>query len=208
MGWRQLSGSTSPIHRIGGLFAGITTIPKAEGNFHGGLRELVACLICRERAHDCSINGPDQLRRRPVDCVGVESSLGRCNGDIFGNTVIQNTFAEVVGLSLSSVGASELPINLVQVIGEQDHAADYAFPWSNLGNIFDTPEKEEEVRIDGRSITLFPKVEHGTHLRIEGGVFVESAGPVAWKRVLLREIHKVRAGRETQSIRASNYKVH
>lgn len=165
-------------------------------------------MICRERAHDCSIDRPDQLGRRPVDCVGVESSLGRCNGDVFGNTIIQDTLAKVIGLGLSSVGTSEFPIDLIQVIGEQNHAADYAFTWSNLGNILDTPEKEEEIGIDGRSITLFPKIEHGTHVRVEGGVLVESAGPVAWKRLLLREIHKVRAGREAQSIRASDYEIH
>ena len=135
----------------------------------------------------------------------METSLGRCNANVFGDTVVQNTFAKVVGLGLSSVGTSEFPINLVQVIGEQNHAANYAFTWGHLGDILDTSKEEEEVGIDGWSITLFPKVEHGAHSRVEGGVLVESAGPVAGKRLLLREIHEVRAGRETQAIGASNY---
>ena len=125
----------------------------------------------------------------------MKSSLGRCDADVFRNTVVQDTLAKVVGLGLSGVGTRELPINLVQVIGEQNHATNYTFTWSNLGDIFNTSEKEEEVGIYGWSITLFPKVEHGTHGRVEGGVLVESAGPVAGKRLLLRKIHEVRAGR-------------
>lgn len=125
----------------------------------------------------------------------MKPSLGRCNADVFRNTIVQDTFAKIVGLGLSSVGTSELPVNLVQVIGEQNHAADYAFTWSNLGNILDTSEKEEEVGIYGWSITLFSKVEYGAHGRIEGGVLVESASPVAGEGFLLRKIHEVRAGR-------------
>lgn len=125
----------------------------------------------------------------------MKSSLGRSNADVFRNTVVQDTFAKIVGLGLSSVGTSELPVNLVQVIGEQNHAADYAFSWSNLGDILDTPEKEEEVGIYGWSIALFPKVEYGTHSRVEGSGLVESASPVARKRLLFREVHEVRAGR-------------
>ncbi len=134
----------------------------------------------------------------------METSLGRRNANVFGDTVVQNTFAKVVGLGLSSVGTSELPINLVQVIREQNHAANYAFTGGHLGDILDTSKEEEEVGIYGWSITLFPEVEHGAHGRVEGGVLVESAGPVAGKRLLLREIHEVRAGRETQTIGASN----
>ena len=151
-------------------------------------------MCCCEVAHDFSIDGPGYGVGRPVNGIGVESSLGRCNADILGNTVIQDAFAKVVGLGLSSVGTSELPIHLVQVIGEQDHTADYSFAWSNLCDVFDTSEEEEEVRIDGWSITLFSKIEYGTHGRIEGGVLVESASPVAGKGILLREVHKVRVG--------------
>ena len=111
----------------------------------------------------------------------MESSLRRCNADIFGHTIVQDTFAKVVGLGLSSVGTREFPIDLVQVIGEQNHAADYAFTWSNLGDVLNTSEKEEEIRINGWSITLFPKVECSTHGRTESGVLVKSAGPVARK---------------------------
>ena len=111
-------------------------------------------------------------------------------------------------MGLSSVGTSELPIDLVQVIGQQNHAADYAFTRSNLGDILNTSEKEKKVGIDGWRITLFPKVELSTHGRAEGGVLVESAGPVAGKRTLLREIHEIRASRETQSIGAGNYEIH
>ena len=125
----------------------------------------------------------------------MKSSLGRCNANVFRNTVVQDAFAKVVGLGLSSVGTSELPIDLVHVIGEQNHAADYAFTWSNLGDILDTSEKEEEVGIYGRSIALFPEVEYCTHGRVEGSVLVESAGPVAGKGRLFRKIHEVRTGR-------------
>lgn len=125
----------------------------------------------------------------------MKSSLGRCNADIFRNTVVQDTFAEIVGLGLSSVGTSEFPVDLVQVIGEQNHAADYAFTWRNLGDILNTSEKEEEVGIYGWSIALFPKVEYRTHGRVEGSVLVKSAGPIAGKRLLLRKVHEVRAGR-------------
>lgn len=75
----------------------------------------------------------------------MKSSLGRRNADVFGDTIVQNPFAKVVGLGLSSVGPRELPIDLVQVVREQNHAADYAFTWSHLGDILDTSEEEEEV---------------------------------------------------------------
>ena len=150
-------------------------------------------MSCGESTYDFSIDGPDQFSWGPVDCIGVESSLGRCNADVFGNTVVQDTFAKIVGLGLSCVGTGELPINLVQVIGEQDHAADYSFTWSNLGDVLDASEEEEEVRIDGGGITLFPKIEYGTHGRVEGGVLIKSTSPVAGKGLLFREIHEVRA---------------
>ena len=165
-------------------------------------------MSCGKIAHDLSINGPDYRIRRPVNSICVESSLGRVNADVLGNTVVQDAFAKVVGLGLSSVGTSEFPIDLVQVIGEQDHAANYSFTWSNLGDVFDTSEEKEEIRIDGWSITLFSEVEHGTHRRVEGGVLVESTSPVARKGLLLCEIHKVGAGRETQPIGAGNYEKH
>ena len=205
---RQLCGSTSPSHRVGGLSAGITTIPKAKTDFHGGLRKFVACLSSGESAHNLSINGPDQRIRRPVNSIGMESSLWRIDANVLGNTVIQDAFAKVVCLRLNSVGTSEFPIDLVQIIGEQDHAANYSFTWSNLGDVFDTSEKEEEIRIDSGCITLFTKIEYGTHGRVESSVLVESTGPVAGKGLLLSEIHKVGAGRETQSIWASNYEKH
>ena len=179
------------MHRPRGLLAGITPVPDTKADFHGGLGELIARLSCGESAHDISIDGPDNLGRRPVNCVGVKSGLGRCNADVFGDTIVQDAFAKVVGLGLSSIGTSELPVDLVQIIGEQNHAADYTFAWSYLGDILDTSEEEEEVGINGWRITLLPKVEHGTLDRVEGSVLVESAGPVAGKRFLLREIHKI-----------------
>ena len=188
------------------MFAGIATIPKTKTDFHWGLRELVTSLSCVEGAYNFAIDRPDNLGGRPVNRVVMESSLGRCNADVFGDTIVQDTFAKVISLGLSSVGTSKLPIDLVHVIGEQNHAADYAFTWSNLGDILNMSEKEEEVRIDGWRITLFPEVEHGAHGRVEGCIFVESAGPVAGKSLLLREIHEVRAGRETQSVGAGDYK--
>ena len=188
---RQLCWSAGPSHRVGSLSAGIATVPKAKTDFHGGLWKFVTCLSCGKIAHGFSINGPDNRIRRPVNSIGMKSGLGRVNADVLRNTVIQDAFAKVVGLGLSSVGTSEFPIDLVQVIGEQDHAANYSFTWSNLGDVFDTTEEKEEIRIDGWSITLFSKVEYSTHGRVEGGVLVESTSPVARKGLLLCEIHKV-----------------
>ena len=129
-------------------------------------------MCCGEGAHDFSVNGPDYCIRRPVNGICVESSLGRRNADVLGNTVVQDAFAKVVGLGLSGIRTSEFPIDLVQVIGEQDHAANYSFAWSNLCDVLNTPEEEEKIRIDGWSITLLSKIKHGTHGRIEGGVLV------------------------------------
>ena len=106
---------------------------------------------------------------------------------------------------MSSIGTSEFPIDLIQVIREQDHAADYSFTWSDLGDVFNTSKEKEEVRINSGSITLLSEIEYGTHGRVEGGILVESTSPVAGKGLLLGEIHKVGAGRETQSIGAGDY---
>ena len=162
-------------------------------------------MSCGKGAHDVSIDGPNNFCGRPINCITMESSLGVCNGDVFGDTVIQDAFAKIIGLSLSSVDTNKFPINLVQVIRYQDQATDYAFTWSSLSDNFDTSKKEEEIRIDSWSITLFPKIENSTHGRVEGGILIESAGPITRKRILLREIHEVRAGRQTQSIRAGDY---
>lgn len=162
-------------------------------------------MSCGKIAHDVSIDGPNNFCSRPINCISMESSLGVCHGDVFGDTVVQDTFAKIIGLSLSSVDTNEFPIDLVHIIRYQDHATDYALTWSNLGDKFDTSKKEEEIRIDSWSITLFPKIEHSTHGRVEGGILIESAGPIARKRLLLCEIHEVRAGRKTQSIRAGDY---
>ena len=162
-------------------------------------------MSCGKIAHDVSIDGPNNLRSRPINCISMKSSLGVCHRDVFGDTVVQDTFAKIIGLSLSSVDTNEFPIDLVHIIRDQDHATDYAITWSNLGDKFDTSKKEEEIRIDSWSITLFPKIEHSTHGRVEGGILIESAGPIARKRLLLCEIHEVRAGRKTQSIRAGDY---
>ena len=102
-------------------------------------------MSCGEGAHDFPVDRPDYFGWRPVNCIGVERSLGRCNANVFGNPIIQDALAKVVGLGLNSIGTSKLPINLVQVIREQDHAADYSFTWSNLGDVFDTSKEEEEV---------------------------------------------------------------
>ena len=196
------------MHCTGALFADIATVPQAKTDFHGGLRELCARLGCGECADDFSIDGPDDLGRRPVNCVSMECRLRRCNADVFGDPVVQDAFAIIIGLGLSSVGASELPVDFVQVVGEQNHATYYALTWSDLGNIFDASEKEEEVGVDGWRIALFPKIEHGAHSRTESGVLVESAGPVAREGSLLGEIHEVRAGRKTQPIGADDYIIH
>ena len=162
-------------------------------------------MSCGKIAHHVSINGPNKLCGRPINCISMESSLGVCNGDVFGDTVIQDTFAKVIGLSMSSVDTNKFPIDLVHVIRYKDQATDYALTGSSLSDKFDTSEKKEEIRIDSWSITLFPKIEHSTHGRVEGGILIESASPITRKRLLLREIHEVRAGRQTQSIRAGDY---
>ena len=162
-------------------------------------------MSCGEGAHDFPVDRPDYFGRRPVNCIGVERGLGRCNANVFGNTIVQDALAKVVGLGLNSIGTSKLPINLVQIIREQDHAADYSFTWSNLGDVFDTSEEEEEVRINGWSITLLSEIKYGTHGRVKSGVLVKSTSPIARKGLLLGEIHEIRAGRETQSIGAGNY---
>ena len=162
-------------------------------------------MSCGKSSHDVSIDGPNNFCGRPINCISVESSLGVCNGDVFSDTVVQDTLAKIIGFSLSSVDTNKFPIDLVHIIRYQDHATDYALTRSNLGDKLDTSKKEEEVRVDSRSITLFPKIEHSTHGRVEGGILIESASPITRKRLLLREIHEVRAGRKTQSIRAGDY---
>ena len=128
----------------------------------------------------------------------------RCDVDIFGDIIVQETLPVIVGLDVVFTGASHLPINFVQVIRQQHHTAHNALTQSTLDDIFDVAEQKLKFRKEGRCVISFRKCQ----LRALGTKvdrLVVSYGPIARNRFCGGEIDGVGAGCETHVIGTSTY---
>ncbi len=149
-----------------------------------------------ECADDLAIDGPDELGRRPVQCVRVECGLrvgySRRGGAIVGASV---TFAKVIGLHGGCHSTKEFPIDFIQITREQNHTADDARALCRLDDKFGTSEEELEVGPHGRSVISFGKGEFGA-LSAEGDIRIVGKSPLGRPSLDCREINGVCTGRQ------------
>lgn len=72
----------------------------------------------------------------------MEGFLGVCDRFSGGAIVCSSvSFAKVVGLNTVGYSATELPVYLIQIIGQQYHTADDPSPGCGFDYVFDTAEK-------------------------------------------------------------------
>lgn len=107
----------------------ISTGPNAQLELTGRLRETFPTVrvLVRERAHERAVEIPFQLVFAPIGGVVVEIGLwGRRRRKPFGagDGVGGVAFAVVIGFRVGGVGANDFPVDLVEVVGLEDYAAD------------------------------------------------------------------------------------
>ena len=139
----------------------ITTSPDTNLDHHRSLRVLVAVRSRRcQNTDSLTIDSPNNLGACPVNGVGVKSVVIPLVG-MKGTTIVAAgvAFAEVICLHLSIVAAQPFPINLVQVVGLQDSAADNTRSRRGFNRVLDSTEHDVPARLDQGPITLFGDCE-------------------------------------------------
>ena len=91
--------------------------------------------------------------------LGLRRLYGRRSGAIVGAGV---AFAKVICLNIGRDTTQELPVDLIEVIGKQDHTADDTNPWCRFDDKLDPSEEELEFCPHGWSIVPFGKGEFST----------------------------------------------
>lgn len=157
----------------------IPSVPEAETDFHRGLREVVSRICCGKGANSGTVDRPSQRARGPVYPVGVKLRLWACGRYILSHAVVENPFSKVVCLESVGERPSAFPIDLVEVIREQNHAAYDTLTLCSLRNNFDTTEEKLEIGMHGRGIVSLTKGELGSIGTIID-IFIVGKSPFAW----------------------------
>ena len=123
---------------------------------------------------------------------------------VLGYAVVEDSFTKVVRFDVVTTGSGTLPINLIEVVGKEDHAAYDAFPWRSLGDILDVPEEKLEVRMHGGCVVPLCKCEFGS-IRTVIDILVVGEGPIIGLRLGFGKVNEVGARRETFIIRTRSY---
>lgn len=131
----------------------------------------------------------------------MELTVWRRDVDVFSFGVIQETLPVVVGLNVVSPRAGHFPVDLVQVIRQQYHAAYYALTWSTLDDISHMAEKKFEVCKESGRVISFCEGQFCA-LGTETDRFIIGYGPVTGNGFDCSEVDGVGAGREPKVIRA------
>lgn len=138
--------------RHGGLVGAAN--PVAHLDAHRGLGEVLALeresVAVVQGAHEVAVDVPLDVGRCPVDGVGVPGTDGVGDVVVDGTVVAGGVaLAEEVALD-RGVGASQpLPVNLIEVVGLEDEAADDAGPGGGLGGDGDLAEEDILGGADG-----------------------------------------------------------
>lgn len=108
--------------------------PGTELNLGRRAREASACLARSEDALDSTVDGPLDAVGGPVDGVLVELARNCVHRRRPAELVVGLiTLGEDIGLDHLVFGADGLPVNLVEVVGEEHNGADDA--WSGAACI-------------------------------------------------------------------------
>ena len=130
--------------RPGVIMIRISCIPQPDHCLHRGLRILIGSphtICCIQRTHNGTVGFPNNPVSRPVECVGMELRHWRRN--FGGNGMIvkpSDALSKPAGLYLVIESASELPVQLVEIIRQCHHIADNSGTWCRLDNEFDPTE--------------------------------------------------------------------
>lgn len=155
--------ASGPINRTLGVF-GIARGPDAEPDVTGSLRVAFAAmgLIVHQGPDQVSIDPPLELLLGPMRGVVVEVFARIIRHiDVFGVVVLGHTLAIVVGLHTAGVVAHPFPVDLVQVVGLQDHAADNTLAWSHLDMGLDNAKEDVEIGLQGRRVEFLGDAKFG-----------------------------------------------
>lgn len=131
------------------IMIGVPCIPQPNHRFHWCLRILIGrpnAVGCIQCTNDGTIIFPSNPFRRPVNCIGVKLSHRRRN--LRGNRMIVkpgDTFPKPACLYFVIKSASELPVQLVEVIGQRHHIANDSWAWCCLDNKLHPTEKKVEA---------------------------------------------------------------
>lgn len=158
----------------GALAAAVAGRPGAQLDAHGrlGVVGAVDGVGVVEGAHGGAVNVPGRGRRGPLDGVVVPGPLRVADG-LVGAAVVRGgvALAKVVGLHLVDVAAQPLPVDLVEVVGLEDHAADDAGSGRGLDDGRDGAEEHVELGLHGRGVARLGDGE-GETIVVVGGVAI------------------------------------
>lgn len=158
-----------------------------------------------EGANDDSVNGPSQSFRRPIEGICVELGLRRLysrrSGAIVGTGV---AFAKIIGLNVGRDSTQEFPINLVEVVGKQDHTTDDTNSWCCFGNELDPSEEEFELCPHGWSIVPLGEGEFST-LVAQTDIGIVCKLPLGGKGLGGSEVNRICIGGKTLIVGASHW---
>ena len=131
------------------ISVGVPCIPQSNHRFHRCLRILIGrpnAVGCIQCTHDVTVSFPHSPFSRPVKCVGVKLCHRRRN--LWGNRMIvkpSDAFPKPARLYLVIESASELPVQLVKVIGQCHHIANDPWAWCCLDDKLHPTEKKVEA---------------------------------------------------------------
>lgn len=124
-------------------------IPQAKTDLHGALRVLVVGSLAIggfQGTHHLAVKQPGNGSRRPINGVGVESCHGAADSRA-GRVVVgpRDCLAKIIGLHDGVIRAAPLPINLIEIVGEEHDTADDAAARSSLSNNINATEQKVPI---------------------------------------------------------------
>lgn len=134
----------------------VTTGPDSHPDHHGRLGILVClCGLRGDDADGLAVDLPDDLLAGPLNRVGVEAIVvARVRVEGSPAEALGIALAKVVGLHLRVVTAQPLPVDLVQIVGLEDGAADDALAGSRLDLEVDAPKHYVPVGLEQGRVAL------------------------------------------------------
>lgn len=125
-----------------------TTNPVSKTDLHGSLRIVLSSngIAIVQGANNLSVDRPLCLIGVPVNAIGVKSACWAVHivvcTTIIGCCV---AFTEVVTLDMGSITADYFPVNLIQIVRDEDKTADDPSTWRSLHSTFDLAKEEVPV---------------------------------------------------------------
>ena len=133
--------------------------------------------------------------------LGLRRLYGRRSGAIVGSGV---AFAKVICLNIGRDTTQELPVDLIEVIGKQDHTADDTNPRCRFNNKLDTSEEELELCPHGWSVVPLGEGEFST-LVAQSDIGIVCKLPLGGQSLGGSEVNGICIGWKTLIVGASHW---